>query len=59
MRAGHPPWRGRRYTDAVFAMGVPELAIIALIGLLLFAAPIAVFIWLLKQRKGPPPPPGA
>jgi hypothetical protein len=43
----------------VVSVGASELVIIALIGLLLFAAPIAVFIWLLKQRRGPPPPPGA
>jgi hypothetical protein len=48
----------------VGSVGISELFVIAVIGLVLFVAPVAVFVWLLKQKRNggaapPPPPPPA
>jgi hypothetical protein len=40
----------------VGSIGVAELFIIGLIALLLLAAPVVVFVWLLRQRRAPPRP---
>jgi hypothetical protein len=38
----------------VGSIGVPELVVIAVIGLLLLGPPIAVLLWLLKRKRSEP-----
>jgi hypothetical protein len=37
------------------AIGLPELLLIGVIGLLLLVGPVVVLVWLLRQRRASPP----